>query len=249
MRIFFLIGIIVGLIGCKPLQRIERGVHGDVVDMIEEKFNKNSNLDYSMERMRIEIKANKTVNVNGKVYIMQNQAIFMTVQFFGLEMARILITEDSVKYINRAERNYFFVSMKDIRNKYYKDISLSFIQNILVNGLILPDNFKIRRLSYYMKYQDDGIVFSPDLTHGQNLKMFYTRDMLLKKINFLDNRNILFLNADIEYNVNNRPDRISAEIVMKSDKYKIEMNVGRIENKNIKIPDMRINNSYSEIIL
>ena len=249
MRLFILIVIIIVIGGCKPLQRLERIVHGDVVDMVEEKVSKNSGLDYSMERMRIEIQANKMLNVSGKVYIMQNQAIFMSVQFFGLEIARILITEDSVKYINRAERKYFFVGMKDIRNKYYNDISLYFIQNLLVNGLILPDNIKIKRLSYYMKYQDNAILFNPDLPHGQNLKMFYTRDMLLKNISFLDNGNSIFLNADVEYNVNNSPDKISAEIIMKSDKYKIELNVGRIDNKKIQIPDMRINNNYSEIIL
>ena len=234
---------------CKPLQRIEKTAHTDVADIIEEKVKKNSNLDFSAERMRIEIKAARTITANGKIFIMQNHAIFMNIQFLGFEIARLLITEDSVKYINRAERKYLFISMNDLKKQYFKDLSLKFLQNLLVNGLLLPDNVKSKRLSYYMKTQGEHVMFSPDLSYGQNLKMLYSKDILLKKVNFIDNKNSLFIDADVNYNLDNNPDKISAEIVYKSDKYRIELNIGRIENKNIQIPDMRINNNYSEIIL
>ena len=52
----------------------------------------------------------------------------------------------------------------------------------------------------------------------------------------------------MEYNNIKNPEKIISEIILKSEKYKLEMNIGRIENKSIQIPDVRINSNYSEII-
>ena len=247
-KLFFFIGLVLFNISCKPLERVERRPYSDVVDMIEEKVQRNANLDFSLERIRIEIKSNKTLNAGGKLYIIKNQCVYMSVQYFGLEIARILVTEDSVKFVNRAERRYLFISMNDLQNKYYKDISLVLIQNLLITGILLPDNVKIRRHNYFIRQQDNSIILEPYVKPGQNFKFVYNNELLLNKIHYLDQNNSLFINADLEYNKERNPDKIITEFVLKSNKYKVEMNLGKIENKKIQIPEMRINDSYSEII-
>ncbi len=236
------------LTSCGPVKKVERTRTADIKSMVEEKIEKNSNRHFSLEKMKVEIIGDKNFNLNGKLYINPDQFIFITLQYLGFEVARILLTEDSLKYVNRIERKYLFLSYKELDKIIFNKISYSFIQHLLINGLIIPDGVNPKRIIIYMKPEDEYIIFKPAISKGRNLTMYYSSGLYLEKLNYQDNVNMIFLFAEI-LSKNTRVENINSEIIIQNQKYQINVNTGKIENKTIKMPDVNINNRYSEIKL
>lgn len=248
MRRLFIFFLLVILTTCKPGKYIERSASMDLIDLVETRIRNTRGINYSMERAKIELTANKRYNFNGKIYINYDENIFLSFNYLGFELARLLITSDSVFYINRAERTYLIKSIKEIQEKYYENLSLKFLQNLLINGLVIPDNYQVKNIIKSLrKTENDEYIFQPFLTFGKNIKMIYNSELKLTRINFIDNRSNLFLNIETSYNSIKVPEKIKGEIINVSNKIDFILIPGKIENKSYKGIDMSINKSYSEI--
>jgi len=246
VKLFYL-SILLFFFSCSPAKRIEKRKSADLKDIIEEKTDKSVLENYSLEKMRIEIKADRNFNFNGKLYISNNEFMFLTLQYLGFEVARVLITQDSIKYVNRIDRKYLFKSYKDFENLFFKNVNYNLIHNILVNGLFIPDGIKPNKIFYYMKLEEDKIIFEPAISKGKNLRVQYKQNLYIEKINYQDNINMIFLLTEIFSNKSNLLETIKSDLVIKNDKYSINVNTGKIENKVINMPEVVVNNKYTEI--
>jgi hypothetical protein len=52
----------------------------------------------------------------------------------GIEVARVMITEDSVKFINRTEKTYLSESINELKDRLPIETSLELLQNLLVGN-------------------------------------------------------------------------------------------------------------------
>ncbi len=248
MRRLFIFFLLIILTTCKPGKYIEKSASTDLIDLVESRIRNNKGINYSMERAKIEFTNNKRYNFNGKIFIHYDENIFLSFNYLGFELARLLITSDSVFYINRAERTYLIKSMKEIQQKYYENLNFKFLQNLLINGFVLTDNFQVKNIIRSLRKTDNGeYIFQPFISFGKDIKMIYNSDLKLTRINFIDNRSNLFLNIETTYNSINVPDKIKGEIINVSNKIDFVLFPGKIENKTYKGLDMSINKSYSEL--
>lgn len=248
MRILKLILLIFLLTACRTTKKIEKSASGDLLETIDSRLRSNLGVDYSMDRVKIDIRGNRKLNLNAKVYISYDKFIFLSFNYIGFEVARALMTKDSVFFINRAERTYFKKSVREIKNKYFSSLSLEFMQRFLINGYAIPEGIKAKRIvNYFVRVDNNEYLFMPGLSQEKNLKMVYNEDVKLINFNYIDNKGNLFLNVDLDYNHLNQPDKLIAEFISIKEKYNIILVPGKIENKSIKIPEFTINKGYNEI--
>jgi hypothetical protein len=72
---------------------------------------------------------NQNYNVSGNIRIHKDQAILISIApVLGIEVARALITPDSVKFVNRLEGTYFAGDMSFINNMLNTDLDFYMLQ-------------------------------------------------------------------------------------------------------------------------
>jgi hypothetical protein len=101
-----------------------------------------------------------TTNIRWK----KGEKIWMSMSIIGIEGARVLITPDSIKIMDKLNERYIFKPISYIREKTFVDLSFSDIENLLLGQLIFTDTSKA-------KYSDKGssVILTSDgarfLTH------------------------------------------------------------------------------------
>jgi len=90
---------------------------------------------------------NSSYNISGSIRIQKDQAIFISVTpFLGIEVARILVTPDTVKFVNRLESSYFVGDMRFINSMLGTDLDFYMLQAILTGNdfeHFTNDNFRV----------------------------------------------------------------------------------------------------------
>ena len=84
----------------------------------------------------------------------------------GIEVARVMITEDSVKFINRTNKTYFVESVDNLQEQFQErlpsEVSIGLIQDLLVGNDILlskNDKFKVTIDNNNYKLESDRNTF------------------------------------------------------------------------------------------
>ena len=90
------------------------------------------------------------------IRIKKDSAIWISITpLFGIEMARVLISNDTVKLINRLEKQYFIGDYEYINSRFNVDLEYEFIQAILMGNSIAFEfdekiKFSIDKEDYYL---------------------------------------------------------------------------------------------------
>ena len=134
-------------------------------DNIETKFN-------------VKVKGDNNIGLKGQMRMQNDSVIWISVSLkLGIEVARVMITDDSVKFINRTNKTYFSESIENIRNSGIKEIrasselTMDFLQNLLVGSDIINRNEK-----YKVTIEDD----SYKLTSGRNTYLVTPKTFKMK---------------------------------------------------------------------
>jgi hypothetical protein len=134
--VFFI--MIAGLGGCKTKRSVikapikEKGAEYlfDRLRDNELKFNAFTarlNVDYTVDRNRNDFK--------GQLRIVKDSAIWVSFnQDFGIEIARFLITQDSVKFLNRLNKTYFAGDYAFVNNFLGANIDFGILQSLLLGN-------------------------------------------------------------------------------------------------------------------
>jgi hypothetical protein len=200
---------------------------------------------YSFENMKVNIEGNLAVSGQGKLYIVKDEFIFLTVQFMGFEINRALITQDSIYYINRLTRKYAFHSFKDIQKKHSKYINYELAQNMVLRGLPLPGRVNSRHLLRFMTISNNQYVFNIS-GDGKSISLFYDKGLQLENMTLIDTESGIRLNSSLNY----KPgliDVILAEGIFGGNRLKAIINFGDLSFQKISRPSMNVNRTYGEI--
>ena len=86
-------------------------------------------------RIGISVKGDNKLGLKGQMRMQKDSTIWISLSLkVGIEVGRIMITQDSIKYINRNTRTYLAESLEYFENKLPIVPSLQFIQDLLVGN-------------------------------------------------------------------------------------------------------------------
>ncbi len=90
---------------------------------------------------------NNSYIISGSIRIQKNQAIYISVTpFLGIEVARLLVTPDTVKFLNRLESSFFVGDIGFLNNMLGTDLDFFMLQAILTGNdfeHFTTDNFRV----------------------------------------------------------------------------------------------------------
>ena len=86
-------------------------------------------------KLGIKVKGDNNIGLKGQLKMQNDSVIWISVSLkLGIEVGRIMITEDSLKFINRSNRTYLTASLNNVSEILPVDASIRFLQDILVGN-------------------------------------------------------------------------------------------------------------------
>jgi hypothetical protein len=114
-------------------------------------------------RLKIDYAANEQMtSFKGDLRVYRDSAIWMSIKpALGLEVARILITTDSVQIIDRINRQYLSKPIHYIASTYKVPLDFALLQSIITGGLFYRNHKDIEANivdnAYQLVYESDSI--------------------------------------------------------------------------------------------
>lgn len=123
----------------KPVETIEP----DTAETISSVLNKINKIDYKTFSAKAEVDYSENSNNNSfdaKINMYKDSMIWVSITGpLGIEVARALITKDSVKVMNKLNRDYIIRRIDYLQNQLGLPLSLSALQDLLVGNAIFID--------------------------------------------------------------------------------------------------------------
>ena len=110
---------------------------------------------------------------NYRICMLKDSIVWATAGLFGIEGGRILITKDSLKYMNRLEKSYLVSDFSPAKNMIGMDVTLSQLQEILTGsmpGIAQKPKLQINETQAEVRYEQGKSDLS-FILDKRNLKM------------------------------------------------------------------------------
>ena len=176
-RLLLMLVLVSGISACKTTRKIAKEPIKEYgADYLFEQLKKNElKFDWIDAKLDIDlIIDNKKNSFKGQIRMRKDSAIWISFSpALGIEMARLLITTDSIKFINRINKTYFLGDYRFVNNFLGTNVDYDVLQSILLgNDLTFYEDGKFRatydskeyhlvtagrsKLKKYVKTQDDA---------------------------------------------------------------------------------------------
>ena len=147
------------LLSCKTKEKAKkRDLEGKKTEYLLQQLSINEfDFDYFSGKAAVKIfNDGKKTPFKANIRIRKDSAIWISVTpAFGIEVARVLVTQDTVKVLNRLERNYFIGDYEYINKRFNVELDFELMQSILIGNAIdfEPDEkikLRIDKEKYYL---------------------------------------------------------------------------------------------------
>lgn len=252
LKIVSLVLLIVTLFsgGCSSLRRGTGTEFGknDLRNAVLKHLDASDKNDYVLiQNASLSLSAGRKVSSKLIFYAERDVQIFASIRFLGFEVGRMQITKDSIKLINRIEREYYFESISKLGLPSLDLISYDVLQNIIFTGFW--DVPRSKNNSFYNKavIRRDNVSYEikPDLYTGIIFN-YSVPEINLARAEYKD------LNASVRalFSI----ERSMGEIyLMRGQVQKelfvadFELEIDEILNRSYSKTDFRIGRNYTEI--
>lgn len=185
-RYFFLFFVVLSMASCKMTEKIT--VRREIPSITEGKLLKNvysNELNYNslyVKKMDVSIERNgKKDNLKAALKIEKDRFIWMSFTApLGIEIARILLTPDSIKFIDSYNKKYFFTDYQYFYDKFDVDINFDCFQNLLTNVYFnLEDCGRVNTKESKFKFEKTGSDYVLSNIHqkalNRKIKKFFKK--------------------------------------------------------------------------
>ena len=117
-------------------------------------------------KFNVNVKGDNSIGLKGQMRMQNDSVIWISLSMkLGIEVARVMITEDSVKFINRTEKTYLSESINELKDRLPIETSLDFLQDLLIgNNIHFNEKYKatIEDNSYKLTSDRDTFWVTPN---------------------------------------------------------------------------------------
>ncbi len=251
-RILFYSIILIGFTSCKPLQKItELKSKNSLSEVVTSKLNSKKSQFYTCENISIRIVGEDEKNFKAKFFISTGKLIFVSINILGFEIGRAQISPDSIKYINRIKREFYFGEISNFYKKTGIDLNYMEIENFLIRGVPLNENDNLKRIveRFYESGSDYIYYVQDDLKRF--IKIYVDKNTLKEyRIELTDHQKGIYLIGLLDDYMENPfyPGSFKISFLKDDKKMDLDISVGKIENSNFRNISFKVNNNYNELV-
>ncbi len=214
MKVCHILFIIIcfSIVSCRTVKQVT--VKKDVPVITENKLFKNienHKLNYNTlfaKRIDVSLTNDKgSNNFKASLKIQRDSFIQISVTApLGIEVARILFTNDTIKFADIYHKKYFLSDYTYFADKYEAHITYTFLQNLLTNTFFNPDVYDTASKKYKLDRVDEGYELSTveERTLSRKIKKLYKKKrknkdfiLILQKI-LIDSQEFRPLSISVE---------------------------------------------------
>jgi len=147
-RIIILLVFFISIVGCSVERKtIKQPIKEQGADYL---FNQLKNNELKFNTFFGKFSAEATIDgetntFSGNIYIVKDTLIWLSIQKIGLEAARMLLTPDTAKFMNRINKTFFIGDFSYINKLFNTDFDFDIVQSIIIgNDMAYYDNSKFK---------------------------------------------------------------------------------------------------------
>lgn len=113
-------------------------------------------------------------NTNVNIRIKKDSLIWISVTGVGFEVARGLISRDSIVFMDKFHKDYFVFSYEQLSRQYNFNLNFALLQSIIVGNLPFPSRDSVgvvRENDFLLLKQNDGRLAVDNYIGASNLKL------------------------------------------------------------------------------
>lgn len=140
--VYIFLLVLISLFACKSRQktvttdfgRIKHISDKNLIDSLE-----NNEFQFNVLSAKASVKFidDKETSFKAHIRVKKDSAIWVSITpLLGIEMARVLITKDSVMFLNRIDKQYFVGTFDYINNKFGTDLDYQMLEAVIVGNSI-----------------------------------------------------------------------------------------------------------------
>ena len=199
-------------------------------------------------KIGLSLKGDSSFGLKGQIRMQKDSVIWISLSLkVGIEVGRIMITNDSIKFINRSTKTYLSESIEHFKNKLPIEASLQLIQNLLIgNDIYLRKADRSRvtidndRYNLELTTKEDDIVKNVIVTP----QTFKISECNIKEIN---NEQSLRIRYDEFNDVNGK--LVPSKIILENSKFNVEINYSDIKvGEKLEFP-FNISPKFEQILI
>ena len=216
-----------------------------------------ASLDYKTMKIKFGseyITEEQNISIDGRISILRDSFIHVTLSpGMGIELARVLLTKDSVKFINRLKSEYFIGDYKFFKDKFGVDFDYFAIQSLITNKFFTyPNQSDVKSgLELYLFTNDSVsanftkqinqtdkhqiLINNKNYTITEIIAKYAQNNITLRYDNFIDIQGKLF------------PTVLNAEITGKTGKTNFNLNYQKVTLNEEVSPSFKIGDNYTQI--
>ena len=246
---YALIGILLLTYSCKALKirDIEERETHSYTNAILSKYKNSKRPEHILiNNGRLKIADENTTNLRLTIYSKKHDLIFISGRYLGFEVFRLLLTNDSIKFINRAQQTYFFGSREEVDNNILKSITLDEIQNIIYTGFLVQERMGKSSIERKFKPRVDKILYNQVMDEGIKIVMEYDLAGFLEKILFSNHPESTYVDMMLSRSENTL-ENISGSYFRNNYEIKFEFDTNEIKYSSYSKIEFNIGKNYNEI--
>ncbi|MFT6868421.1 MAG: hypothetical protein ACJA08_003275 [Cyclobacteriaceae bacterium] len=196
--------------------------------------------DYFSGKLKIDYDGDKNLSGIANLRMRKDSVIWISLSpGFGVEVARILITKDSISVIDKFNKKYVVTDFAKLSKKFDFNIEYSLVESLLLGNLTTPySNEKLKKTEEFYNYgqQFGNYNFSNSIgLKSMKLEMLHVVDTVSKSAIYVNYSDFQMVEDQIlPFNI--KAKHLKGKTGVTSTKVDIEYNKADIEKKPLKFP-------------
>lgn len=212
------------------------------------KYNSKEKPEYILiENAGIKIEGKETNRAKINFYLERGHKFFVSVKVLGFEMVRFELNKDSIKYINRIKREYYFAPVENVKKEVGELLNYVNLENLVITGFFSNGGLNFDNFFINSTINGDSLRFSDVLGAGQSVLCNYSLGTLqLFDLAYLDY--VKQIETKMVFDRNDFGLKsIDGTFVIKGERTKFSLDINEIKYEQYSKTDFRLGRNYNEI--
>ena len=244
------ITFIILITSCKSISKIgKRDPSVNLDDYIEARISNRHQENFLSDQVDISIDDGEQQNAKAKVYVSSGNLIFISVNFLGFEIARAQLTRDSLKFINRVGKEYYFGKLDYLQKLSGINLTYDEIESLLIMGFpVLNDDNKE---TIKQRFSDAGSEYIYTyIADRRTVNVYFTKNPIHQyKIEISDPgsalKTVLLLEDYLQ--IPFYPGTLKGSFIRRNNVTNVRISINKIENKVFQNNSFKVNNNYNAV--
>jgi hypothetical protein len=250
-KLVLMLLIMYSVTSCKSIQKIVKKDHvNSIEEYVDARLEGDRQNHYLSEQVDLSIDDGERRNAKARFYIRRDNFIFASINFLGFEIARAQISPDSLKFINRVSREYYFGPINYLDKITGINLRYDEIESIILKGFPFRKGEGKKEILARFSESGSDYIYTYTADSKRTVRVYFRKDPIHEykiEITDLSSQSNAVFTFGKYLNEPYFPGNIEGTMTRRNNRTGVRINIGNIEYKSFSNNSFRVNNNYNEV--